>query len=339
MRRTLRRPIRTAQAVLEERGGFFVCLRDDDGRVGRGEVAPLPGFGTESETEAEQALSGLDAGALKLPDAPGQSPTLPEGLGPCVRFGLETALLDLAAQRAGVPLHRWLGGDATSPRVAVNALLAEADPRARVAEALAARRAGFSCLKLKLVGAEPEALEGVRALRRALGAAPALRVDWNQGLDARAARRALETLRDSALEYVEQPLPADQLLELRSLREIGVPIAADESASDPEGLARVLSAEAADVVVLKPATLGGLLATRAWALRAANAGVGVTITSLLDGAVAHWAGLHLVASLPGAKRAAGLGSAGSLRDDVLPEPPIDAGCIALRDAPGLGIDS
>src|SRR5688572_2390799 len=54
-----RTPIRTAHGPWSEREGFIVRLEDDAGRVGFGEAAPIPHFGTETADEIETALRDL----------------------------------------------------------------------------------------------------------------------------------------------------------------------------------------------------------------------------------------------------------------------------------------
>ena len=50
----LRAPLRTAHGPWAEREGIIVRLEDEAGRVGFGEIAPIPWFGTETMAEAEE---------------------------------------------------------------------------------------------------------------------------------------------------------------------------------------------------------------------------------------------------------------------------------------------
>jgi L-alanine-DL-glutamate epimerase-like enolase superfamily enzyme len=105
----LARPLATAHGTISRREGIWVRLVDDAGHVGFGEAAPLPGFGLETLAETSTALEhGADAlGALPA------SATLDIALdvalaetekAPCARGALDTALHDLAARRAELPL-------------------------------------------------------------------------------------------------------------------------------------------------------------------------------------------------------------------------------------------
>ncbi len=114
-------------------------------------------------------------------------------------------------------------------------------------------------------------------------------------------------------------------------------VAADEALASDAGLERVLAARAADVLVLKPAVLGGLHATLRASERAREAGCALYVTSLLDGAVSRAAALALAAALPGPLLACGLATGSLLADDLAPLEPIVCGAIATPRAPGLGV--
>lgn len=128
------------------------------------------------------------------------------------------------------------------------------------------------------------------------------------------------------LEYLEQPVATiGELAELRiklATERIPVKIAADESVrrvSDPFAVAQ---AQAADILVLKAAPLGGI--SRALEI-ARGAGLPVVISSALDSSVGLSMGAHLAAALPELEFDCGLGTGALLAGDVTLEPilPVD----------------
>lgn len=143
-----------------------------------------------------------------------------------------------------------------------------------------------------------------------------IRLDANGAWDVDQAVTAIHELERAAgdvpIEYVEQPCAtADELYELHRL--IDVPIAADESvhlSADPLAVRRL---EAADVVVLKAAPLGGV--RRALVL-AEKLDLPAVVCSALDTSVGVGAGLRLAAALPVLEYACGLGTVGLLSSDV-----------------------
>jgi len=210
-------------------------------------------------------------------------------------------------------------------RVPVNAII----PALPAADAGSlARRAvlehGCSTLKVKVAAlgevlADDEArLVAVRdaadtALRSLGRTDPArLRIDANGGWSTETAGRALRRLSAYDLEYVEQPCPTvEETLALR--RRTDVAIALDESVrfADPRAL------EAADIVILKVAPLGGVAAALALAR---EWGGPVVVSGALDSAVGLSAGLALAAALAGEPPACGLGTGALLARDVVSEP-------------------
>ena len=96
-------------------------------------------------------------------------------------------------------------------------------------------------------------------------------------------------------------------------RSVDVPIAADESIRRAEDPLEVARKEAADVVIIKVAPLGGVRA----ALKVARkSGLGVVVSSALETSVGLSVGVAAAAAVPGVPRAAGLATASLLVGDV-----------------------
>ncbi len=350
----LRRPFVTSRQTHVERRGWLVAIADGEGQVGWGEAAPLPGHGGESPAAVPAALAAFgravadpDARRLVLGTPPGWAPlhALAQRLmpraddRPCARAAVEGALADLLARRAGLPLARWLS-PAARPDVVVNAVVDAVAPDEAAARAAAAVAAGFGTLKLKLTTDAAADEARLAAVRAAVGNAVALRGDANGAWGEPEAVARLRALAAFDLAYVEQPVAAADVAALARVRRASdVPIAADEAllAPDGPGLAAVLAAEAADVVVLKPALLGGPAAAWAAAIAAARCGVAVTVTTSLDAAVGRHTALAAAAALESPPGACGLATGGALAADVGPDLAIAAGRAAIdRAAPGLG---
>jgi o-succinylbenzoate synthase len=223
--------------------------------------------------------------------------------------------------------------------VEVNALLASRLPSALAVEAQRAVGLGFRTLKLK-VGAGPASsdLERVEAVRRAVGPALRIRLDANGAWSPEQARRRLDALARFELEFVEQPVAADDVAGLAEVRrDAPVRVAADESVLRLADLRRVLDAEAADVVMLKPSAIGGISCARVAVDLARAAGVDVAPTSFLDGAVGVLSALHLTSSLPGSLPASGLATSALFENDLAPPPAPEGGRLRVPSEPGLGV--
>ena len=64
--RPFEKPLVTAAGSWDVRQGIIVRIEDAEDRVGFGEVAPLPGFGTESLGNAEEWLRSLGGKPWRL---------------------------------------------------------------------------------------------------------------------------------------------------------------------------------------------------------------------------------------------------------------------------------
>lgn len=216
------------------------------------------------------------------------------------------------------PVREWVGVNATVPAV----------PAAQVADVLA-RFEGCRTAKVKV--AEPgqglaEDVERVAAVRSLMGERGRIRVDANGAWSVDDARRALARLAPYGLEYAEQPCAAVE--DLAALRValardgVDVPIAADESIRKAQDPLRVRDLQAADVIVVKVAPLGG--ARRALRV-VADCGLTAVVSSALDTSVGLAAGVALAAALPDLPYDCGLGTAALLWGDVAAEPLLPAG--------------
>jgi o-succinylbenzoate synthase len=331
----------TARGTIERRQGLLIGITDGDVR-GVGEATPLPGW-TESFDACHRALvrasspSVVDVGDL-----------------PAARHGLALAHADAAARRRRSSLAAFLadggawptidapersetgrpfdGSVATS--VPVNATVGDAPPAATATAARQSVRDGFDCVKLKVGRASPaDDLRRLRAVRDAVGESVALRADANGAWAFEQAARFVDGAADVGVEYVEQPLPAADLAGHARLRGRGVEIAVDESLAH-HPLEVALSAEAADVVVLKPMALGGPDRTLTAAVRARESGVEPVVTTTVDAAPARAAAVHVAAAIPDVRHC-GLATGDLLADDVAPDPvPVVDGAVAVPDGPG-----
>jgi o-succinylbenzoate synthase len=347
----LRSPLQRAGSAHQNRDGILVLLGDEEGRLGWGEATPLVEFGTEDLKAAGGILSAI---ALKVPGIPG-----PQSLGevdtliarfpeledaPAARCALESALLDLAAQRQGIPLAKLLNASARSS-VSVNALLSAFDAKRLAEEAAAAVAAGYGVVKVKVASrALSDDAKRLIAVRKTVGDQVKIRIDANGAWTEAEAATALRGLSPLNLELCEQPVAAGNHAALRRLRWlVSCPLAADEAVSQPGAQEVLLDGEdgpVADLLVLKPMALGGLLPALRLAERANRLGVGSYVTSALDGVIARLGAAHLAAALPNSNWASGLAIGHLFERDVGPDPcPPRQGEIRLGDGPGLGLAS
>ncbi len=231
---------------------------EEDGNVARGEASPDPFFGESTESVRAEVEGALDL----LPRDPLALQALRERLddrfprGGAAACAIDTLAHDRAAQRLGLPLYRWLGLDpARAP--ATSFTIGIAEPETMAERAAQAAAAGFSILKVKL-GADGD-VGTVRAIRERYRGR--ITVDPNAGWDLERALRTIEALVPYDIEFVEQPLPPDDVEGLRALgRRSKLPIVVDESVVRAADVPRV--AGLADGINVKLMKCGGVAPAR-----------------------------------------------------------------------------
>jgi o-succinylbenzoate synthase len=330
-------PLSTADGDLDAREGLLVRVTDGED-VGLGEATPLAGWTeplADCRTVLERAIETLPA---EGPDAAIE--TL-DGA-PAARHALALALADLRARRADEPLYRHLARDDTTvDRVPVNAVVGDGSTGETTTAARVAADEGYPAVKVK-VGARPVSEDAARlsAVRETVGDDVSLRADANGAWTRVQAYEAFRNLAAMGVDFVEQPLAADDLGGLSGLRGDTVGVAVDETvAATP--LSAVLDAGAADVVVCKPQALGGVDRALAVARAAREAGLRAVLTTTVDAVVARTAAVHCAAALAAADPvpACGLATADRIAEDLGPDPaPIHDGAVSVPDAPGLGVE-
>jgi muconate cycloisomerase len=217
------------------------------------------------------------------------------------KSAVETALLDLAGKRLGVPVSSLIAGGRRRDRLPVAWTLASGETDRDIGEAedmLAAGRHNIFKLKIGKRAVEADVAH-VGAIKRALGDRASVRVDVNQRWDEDQANRGMAMLADVGCDLVEQPVAGHAIAAMARLSaRHTIPIMADEALHGPlDGFALAASA-AARVYAIKIAASGGLFAAHAVAMIADAAGIGLYGGTMLEGTVGTAASAHLFATLP-----------------------------------------
>ena len=298
VRRRLERPLRTAAGPLRERVSVLVRLRDADGAEGYGEACPLEAFGTEPVESVVARLQAIgpraDVDALGAVEA---------GL-PCTRFAVETAMVDLRGLRFLPPV-----------RLRELPVCGLADLwRPWEEEVLPLVDRGFEVLKFKIgVEAFGRELARVESLCTALGPGVRVRLDANGGLSRGDAERFLEECRQWPVEFLEQPLAAEDLEGLVALeRRFPGRVAVEESVVRTRDLARLARAGWEGPVVVKPSLLGTVVL---WADAWTRYGWPWIFSSALETRIGAQHALGIAFALSREPRAVGFGVADWLPED------------------------
>jgi L-alanine-DL-glutamate epimerase-like enolase superfamily enzyme len=253
----LENPFTIARGTQTEAENVIVRITDDAGMTGVGGAAPSAHYGETADTVAAVLPALLDAvervgDPHAISEIEAELRAVVNG-NPAARCAVSIAVHDLAAKRLGVPLYRLWGLDPSeAPKTSFTVGLDETDRvREKAADAVAA---GYDVLKIKLgTDRDRELIDAVRE------AAPdaRLRVDANEAWAPKEAVAKSEWLAARDVEFVEQPVPAENPEGLRYVYERSeLPIAADESCVTAADVPAI--ADRCDIANLKLMKTGGL---------------------------------------------------------------------------------
>lgn len=173
---------------------------------------------------------------------------------------IDTALWDLHARQAGLPLYALLGlpRRETSTYAAGGWLSLEIEEL--VEEAVRSLAEGYRGFKMRLGGPDwREDVRRVQAVREAIGWDGWLMADANQAWDLDTAIRAVRALAPSGLRWLEEPIDAEDFEGMAAVRRAAdMPIAAGETIYGSPPFAQMIASGSADVLQPDLMRCGGI---------------------------------------------------------------------------------
>ena len=174
---------------------------------------------------------------------------------------LDTALWDLKARRAGLPLSKLLGAHRSAvPCYNTSGGYLQAPIEEVIEKATQSRDRGIGGIKLKIGQPDKRTdLQRVEALRRQLGEQVPLMVDVNQQWDRITALRMGRDLEQYGLEWIEEPLDAHDVIGHAALAaQLDTPIGTGEMLTSASEALAYVDSGAVDVIMHDAPRLGGI---------------------------------------------------------------------------------
>ena len=363
------RPPMSGGGVNTQREALLVFLHTDTGLVGIGEAGVAGGPSVSTRTVVERELAPLVLG-----EDPFEVERLwrlmavrtrqhgRRGLLMHAIAGVDIALWDLVGKAVGQPLYRLLGAFRNRvPAYASGGFFMDGKTTDDLAEECRAyREQGYRAVKIKVgrnrdlspfspmeftAGNDlctttlDEDLERVRAVRAAIGPRMGLMVDVNCCWDGETAIKMARAMEPYDVAWLEEPVPTDDVDGSAALAAAtSIPIAGYETESGLAGFRTLIDRRAVDVVQVDLCWSGGITESRRIAAYAYAHHMPFA-PHVFSSAVNLAASLHLAAAIPNGALFELDRNVNRLRDDLVERPfaiEVD-GCLALPEAPGLGI--
>ena len=296
------RPHKMAVATMQTQTLVLVKVSTEDGFIGWGEATTIGGlgYGEESPESVKTNIQTYFAPLLKTLNGLNVAQTMHiinrhiNG-NRFAKCAIQTALLDIQAQRLGLPLSEVLGGRLRDS-ISVLWVLASGNTEKDILEAqkmIANKR--HNVFKLK-IGSRPveQDVEHVLAIKKALGDDISIRVDVNRAWSELTAIKGIQMLQDGGVDLIEQPCAINNIDAMERLtRKFDIAIMADESLMGPQSAYELAKRNAASVFAVKIAQSGGLLEGCEVGKIANLAGIDLYGGTMLEGPIGTIASAHV----------------------------------------------
>ncbi len=331
------------EADINSCDNVFLRLETDNGFVGHGMAAPDMMVTGEDATSVSNTYNNHIEAVMKGEDPffysrlyeelreaiPGQSSALAM---------VEIALYDIMAQKAGVPLYKFLGG--FKEKIITSVTIGIMDDATALERAKKLVDLGIKTIKIKGGNDVERDIRIIEKMRALIGNDIGLTFDANQGYSLIESAHFIRNTKNTNLELIEQPTSPELTSQWHLLRQEGnVPIMADESLKKLSDSFTLTSRQAVDFLNVKLMKVGGITPALQINSSARSAAVRCMMGCMDESSLGIAAGLHVALARPNFSHA-DLDSWLDMEDD-----PFD-GLVTLKDgylyprqAPGLGIQS
>ena len=293
----------TSRGTFTERETWILKAfnESDPSFFGIGEASPLKGLSVDySEDYGLKLIAILNS--LEGLDIPDNQTDLLDFIRnntpidmPSLRFGVETALLDLINGGKKELFQSPFSKGLTS--IPINGLVWMGDYDYMKSQIHDKLKAGYDCIKIKIGAIDFEQeLNLIEQIREKYTAEEiTIRVDANGAFNGEDALEKLNELAALGIHSIEQPVMAGQTELMRTLcSESLLPIALDEEligVESKEAMLGLLKEICPAYIILKPSLLGGFTACNDWIETAESLDIGWWMTSMLESNV----GLNAIA--------------------------------------------
>jgi o-succinylbenzoate synthase len=292
----LKKPFKIALGTSYEYKGVLVKIVTNENIYGLGEASPSERITFETQSTVINALAQMKSFLI------GKNPIEIEKIideldikvqgNSSAKASIDLALYDIIGKYLRLPLSAIFGSDKSEIKTSIT--IGIKSVQEVIEEALQLIDQKVKIIKLK-TGTNPNGdIDEVKALRQAIGYDTRLRIDANQGYSVQQAIKVLKELERYEIEFVEQPVVANDVEGLREVRNnTAIPIMADESLHSPKDAIELIKNDAVDLFNIKLMKSGGLNRALKIAEIAQAAGIQCMVGCMVETKVGITAGMHL----------------------------------------------
>lgn len=294
----LKQPFVISLGAQNDVQNIIVIIRTKDGCAGYGECSPYMTINGESIDTCfivaqyfAKVLKGKNAlniaGCVAIMDKIIYGNT-------SIKSAFDIALHDIAAQHAGVPVYKFLGGEKNKV-LETDYTVSIGDAQKMKADAMKIKEQGFPAIKVKLGESKEKDVERIKAIREGVGNKHPLRIDANQGWQtAGNAIEVLKALAEYNIEYCEEPILRYRFMELNKVsRASSIPIMADESCGDEHDAERLIQLNACKMFNIKLGKSSGFYKGLKIAQLGARANMQMQVGGFMESRLGMTASAHL----------------------------------------------
>ncbi|MDB5282913.1 MAG: o-succinylbenzoate synthase [Bacteroidota bacterium] len=283
-------PVLTSRGQMAFKNGYYLSITDGQ-NTGTGECSFIEGLSIDDLANYELVLEEL---CKSVEDR--ASDTFDLNKFPSIKFGLETALLDLKnGGRKVLFENEFTKGKKLIP---INGLVWMGNKDFMFQQINTKLEAGFKCIKIKVGAIDfDEELNLLEFIRQKFPADTVeIRLDANGAFNKADVFKKLDDLSKYNIHSIEQPVKQGQLELMKKIcKNSPIPVALDEELINPPGITphELLSAIMPQYIILKPSLLGGIENCRTWINSTQQLGIKWWATSALESniglnAIAQW---------------------------------------------------
>jgi L-alanine-DL-glutamate epimerase-like enolase superfamily enzyme len=296
LRIPLKEPFITSLGRDDFAASVVVIIRTSQGISGFGECSPYMPINGESVDTCfivgqyfAKILKGKDP--LAIEERLAEMDQLIYG-NSSIKSAFDMALYDIAAQNAGLPLYKFIGGE-NNKTIVTDYTVSIGDPQKMAADAVKIKKEGYPAIKVKLGKNGKSDVQRIKAIREAVGNEIPLRIDANQGWKVKEAIETLTVLAEFDIQHCEEPIARWKFMRLPKVKKNSpILIMADESCGDEHDAARLIELKACDYFNIKLGKSGGIFKALKMVRLAEKANIHLQVGAFMESRLAMTAFAH-----------------------------------------------